>query len=54
MVNLCKLSQLKQLFQLQMCLSLETQDVLEHALQIRPTEKPADEAVDILRAQETM
>jgi len=49
MVDLSSLPQEKQLIQLRMCLTLETQRVLEHTLQIPPsTDKTVDEVVDAL------
>ncbi|XP_063860706.1 uncharacterized protein LOC135101063 [Scylla paramamosain] len=49
MVDLSSLTQEKQLIQLRMCLTLETQRVLEHTLQIPPTtDKTVGEVVDAL------
>ncbi|KAK8372371.1 hypothetical protein O3P69_020950 [Scylla paramamosain] len=49
MVDMSSLTQEKQLIQLRMCLTLETQRVLEHTLQIPPTtDKTVDEVVDAL------
>lgn len=51
MVDLSKLSQAKQLIQLRMCLSLETQRLLEHTLQIPPSaDKSANEVLDALQS----
>ena len=50
-IDLAKLPREKQLIQLRMCLSLETQRVLEHTLQIAPsTGKTAVEVLDALEA----
>ena len=47
MVDLSKLSREKQLIQLRMCLTLETQWILEHTLDIPPdTDKTVEEVLD--------
>ncbi|XP_045105165.1 uncharacterized protein LOC123500536 [Portunus trituberculatus] len=51
MIDLPSLTLPKQRIQLRMCLTLETQRVLEHTLQVSPTSlKPVDEVLDILQA----
>ena len=50
MVDLSKLPRQKQLIQLRMCLTLETQRVLEHTLDIPPgTDKSVEEVLDALQ-----
>ncbi|XP_068230979.1 uncharacterized protein [Palaemon carinicauda] len=50
MVDLSKLPREKQMIQMRMCLTLETQRVLEHTLQISPsTDKSVDEVLDALQ-----
>lgn len=50
MVDLSKLPQPKQMIQLRMCLTLETQRLLEHTLQIAPsTDKTVNEVLDTLQ-----
>ncbi|XP_045133132.1 uncharacterized protein LOC123517192 [Portunus trituberculatus] len=50
MVEIASLPRPKQLIQLRMCLSLETQRVLEHTLQVHPSStSPVDEVLDILQ-----
>ena len=50
MVDLFKLLQQKQLIQLRICLTLETQRVLEHTLDIPPaTDKTVEEVLDALQ-----
>ena len=50
MVDLSKLPRQKQLIQLRMCLTLETQRILEHTLEIHPsTDKTVDEVLDALQ-----
>ncbi|XP_064121783.1 uncharacterized protein LOC135226273 [Macrobrachium nipponense] len=51
MVDLSKLPREKQMIQMRMCLTLETQCVLEHTLQISPsTDKPVDEVLEALQS----
>ena len=51
MVDLSKLPREKQLIQLRMCLTLETQRILEHTLNIPPdTDKTVEEVLDVLQA----
>ncbi|XP_068229364.1 uncharacterized protein [Palaemon carinicauda] len=50
MVDLSKLPREKQMIQMRMCLTFETQRVLEHTLQISPsTDKSVDEVLDALQ-----
>lgn len=50
MVDIASLSRPKQLIQLRMCLSLETQRVLEHTLQVPPSSTSSvDEVLDVLQ-----
>ena len=51
MIDLPSLTLPKQRIQLRMCLTLETQRVFQHILQVSPTSpKPINEVLDILQA----